>query len=90
MFVSKRKSKTIILTLTGHSLCSCIPDNKEFHSPSVGKDSPFLYCVLSQIGEKVGPIEIRVNDRMSTIQVHLYLATLVSTGHETDPHHQGG
>ncbi|XP_055600330.1 WD repeat-containing protein 7 isoform X2 [Uranotaenia lowii] len=29
-----------------------IPDNKDFHGPSVGKDSPFLYCVLSQTGEK--------------------------------------
>ncbi|XP_055703047.1 WD repeat-containing protein 7 isoform X3 [Phlebotomus papatasi] len=34
------------------STVSCIPDNKEFHSQSVGKDLPFLYCVLSQIGEK--------------------------------------
>uniref|UniRef100_A0A1L8DNJ5 Putative wd40 domain protein n=2 Tax=Nyssomyia neivai TaxID=330878 RepID=A0A1L8DNJ5_9DIPT len=31
---------------------NCIPDNKEFHSQSVGKDTPFLYCVLSQTGEK--------------------------------------
>ncbi|XP_055688123.1 WD repeat-containing protein 7 isoform X3 [Lutzomyia longipalpis] len=31
---------------------NCIPDNKEFHSQSVGKDAPFLYCVLSQTGEK--------------------------------------
>ncbi|XP_052868793.1 WD repeat-containing protein 7 [Anopheles cruzii] len=29
-----------------------IPDNKDFHGPSVGKDSPFLYCILSQMGEK--------------------------------------
>uniref|UniRef100_A0A182W7E0 Cyclin-K n=1 Tax=Anopheles minimus TaxID=112268 RepID=A0A182W7E0_9DIPT len=29
-----------------------IPDNKDFHGPSVGKDSPFLYCILSQTGEK--------------------------------------
>ncbi|CRK99649.1 CLUMA_CG012960, isoform A [Clunio marinus] len=29
-----------------------IPDNKEFHGPSVGKDSPFLYCVLSNANEK--------------------------------------
>lgn len=31
---------------------SSIPDNKEFHGPSVGKDSPFLYCVLSNKDEK--------------------------------------
>lgn len=31
---------------------SSIPDNKEFHGPSVGKDSPFLYCILSNKDEK--------------------------------------
>lgn len=31
---------------------NCIPDNKEFHSPSVVRDMPYLYCVLSQPGEK--------------------------------------
>ncbi|XP_037904047.1 WD repeat-containing protein 7 isoform X3 [Hermetia illucens] len=31
---------------------NCIPDNKEFHSPSVVRDLPYLYCVLSQPGEK--------------------------------------
>lgn len=35
------------------AFCSCIPDNKEFHSPSVVRDLPYLYCVLSQPGEKV-------------------------------------
>lgn len=31
---------------------SSIPDNKEFHGPSVGKDSPFLYCKLTNKNEK--------------------------------------
>lgn len=31
---------------------SSIPDNKEFHGPSVGKDSPFLYCILTNKDEK--------------------------------------
>ncbi|XP_037046660.1 WD repeat-containing protein 7 isoform X3 [Bradysia coprophila] len=32
---------------------SCIPDNKEFHSPSIGKDQPLLYCILpSGAGER--------------------------------------
>jgi hypothetical protein len=34
------------------SVDSSIPDNKEFHGPSVGKDSPFLYCILTNKDEK--------------------------------------
>lgn len=29
-----------------------IPDNKDFHTPSVESDSPFLYCLLSQPDNK--------------------------------------
>ncbi|XP_055913276.1 WD repeat-containing protein 7 [Eupeodes corollae] len=32
---------------------NCIPDNKEFHSKSVVRDAPYLYCVFSQPGEKI-------------------------------------
>lgn len=32
---------------------SCIPDNKEFHSPSQAKDQPVLYCVLQHSVERV-------------------------------------
>lgn len=32
---------------------SCIPDNKEFHSPSQAKDQPFLYCVLPHSVDRV-------------------------------------
>lgn len=31
---------------------SSIPDNKEFHGPSVGRDMPFLYCVLGNSDER--------------------------------------
>lgn len=34
------------------SFCSSVPENKDFHKPSVHDDSPFLYCVLSQIDER--------------------------------------
>lgn len=32
---------------------NCIPDNKEFHSKSVVRDSPYLYYVLQHPGDKV-------------------------------------
>jgi hypothetical protein len=35
------------------SFCSSIPDNKNFHTPSIESDSPFLYCLLSQPDNKV-------------------------------------
>lgn len=35
---------------------SCIPDNKEFHSPSIGKDQPLLYCILPNAGERVSSL----------------------------------
>lgn len=31
---------------------SSVPENKDFHQPSVNHDSPMLYCMLSQAGEK--------------------------------------
>lgn len=36
---------------------SCIPDNKEFHSPSQAKDQPFLYCVLPHSVDRVSLAE---------------------------------
>lgn len=34
-------------------ICSSVADNKNFHSAGVEYDQPYLYCTLTQPGDKV-------------------------------------
>lgn len=34
-------------------LCSSVADNKNFHTAAAESDQPYLYCILSQPGDKV-------------------------------------
>ena len=42
----------LTFSLLFFQFCSSIPDNKDFHSPSVVRDSPYLYCVMARQEEK--------------------------------------
>ncbi|XP_015596599.1 WD repeat-containing protein 7 isoform X10 [Cephus cinctus] len=68
-YLYKLPAKTLVhleSKLKGKALSSSVADNKEFHTAAADSDQPYLYCTLTQPGDK--PLSCPPAMRLVTVQ----------------------